>query len=100
MSLERRLQVLEWAARKRAWILEDDYDSEYRYVGWPLAALQGMDEHHRVIYLGSFSKALLPALRLGYMVVPPDLIDTFLTARTLIGHRPTAEQARHGRFHQ
>jgi GntR family transcriptional regulator/MocR family aminotransferase len=84
MSLARRLALLQWAAQADAWILEDDYDSEYRYAGRPLAALQGLDSNGRVIYIGTFSKVLFPGLRLGYMVVPPDLIDAFSRARTLI----------------
>src|SRR5690606_16830392 len=84
----------EWASRAGAWVLEDDYDSEYRYAGRPLAALQGLDRESRVIYLGTFSKVLLPALRLGYLVVPPDLVEAFLAARALIDrHSPILEQA-------
>lgn len=94
MSLPRRLALLEWASRAGAWVLEDDYDSEYRYAGRPLAALQGLDRESRVIYLGTFSKVLLPALRLGYLVVPPDLVEAFLAARALIDrHSPILEQA-------
>ena len=81
MSLKRRLELLEWASRANAWILEDDYDSEYRYVGRPLAALQGLDREKRVIYLGTFSKVMFPALRLAYLVVPPHLVDAFYAAR-------------------
>jgi GntR family transcriptional regulator/MocR family aminotransferase len=81
MSLRRRLKLLEWASRANAWILEDDYDSEYRYAGRPLAALQGLDRENRVIYLGTFSKVMFPALRLAYLVVPPDLVDAFYAAR-------------------
>jgi GntR family transcriptional regulator / MocR family aminotransferase len=83
MSLGRRLALLEWARRANAWVVEDDYDSEYRYAGRPLAALQGLDRDGRVIYLGTFSKALFPALRLGYLVVPPDLVDAFVAARAV-----------------
>ena len=83
MSLARRLQLLEWANRAGAWILEDDYDSEYRYAGRPLSSLQGLDIHDRVIYLGTLSKVLFPALRLGYLVVPSDLIDGFLSAKAI-----------------
>jgi GntR family transcriptional regulator/MocR family aminotransferase len=81
MSAARRLALLEWAARHDAWILEDDYDSEYRYVSRPLGALQGMDARDRVVYIGTFSKVLFPALRVGYLVVPPSLWDAFLDAR-------------------
>jgi GntR family transcriptional regulator/MocR family aminotransferase len=80
MSLKRRLELLEWASRADAWILEDDYDSEYRYAGRPLAALQGLDRENRVIYLGTFSKVMFPALRLAYLVVPSDLVDAFCAA--------------------
>ena len=83
MSLSRRLQLLEWASDTGAWILEDDYDSEYRYAGRPLASLQGLDRDARVIYLGTFSKVLMPGLRLGYMIVPPDLVNAFVSARAL-----------------
>jgi GntR family transcriptional regulator/MocR family aminotransferase len=94
MSLPRRLALLEWASRAGAWVLEDDYDSEYRYAGRPLAALQGLDSEGRVIYLGTFSKVLLPALRLGYMIVPPDLIEAFVAARALADrHSPALDQA-------
>lgn len=80
MSMARRQSLLEWARTTGAWVLEDDYDSEFRYVGRPLAALQGIDRENRVIYLGTMSKVLLPAVRLGYLVVPPDLIDAFVAA--------------------
>jgi GntR family transcriptional regulator / MocR family aminotransferase len=94
MSLPRRLALLDWANRTEAWILEDDYDSEYRYVGRPLAALQGLDRGGRVIYMGTFSKVLFPSLRLGYLVVPPDLVDTFVAARAVVGWcSPTIDQA-------
>ncbi|HEV3468952.1 MAG TPA: PLP-dependent aminotransferase family protein [Pyrinomonadaceae bacterium] len=94
MSLARRLALLEWAGRAGAWIIEDDYDSEYRYAGRPLAALQGLDREQRVVYLGTFSKVLFPALRIGYMVVPVDLVDAFRSARALSDrHSPTVEQA-------
>ncbi len=81
MSLARRLALLDWAQERGAWILEDDYDSEYRYAGRPLAALQGLDRAGRVIYVGSFSKVMFPSLRLGYLVLPPDLVDPFCRAR-------------------
>jgi GntR family transcriptional regulator/MocR family aminotransferase len=81
MTAARRLALLEWAATRGAWILEDDYDSEYRYVSRPLAALQGMDAHERVIYIGTFSKVLFPAVRIGYLVVPRPLVQRFLDAR-------------------
>jgi GntR family transcriptional regulator/MocR family aminotransferase len=94
MSLARRLSLLEWASRAGAWILEDDYDSEYRYSGRPLAALQGLDKEGRVIYLGTFSKILFPSLRLGYMVVPADLVAAFKNARAILSRfSPSLEQA-------
>jgi GntR family transcriptional regulator / MocR family aminotransferase len=81
MTAARRVALLAWAARTDGWIIEDDYDSEYRYVSRPLGALQGMDAHERVVYIGTFSKVLFPALRVGYMVVPPRLWDAFVHAR-------------------
>jgi GntR family transcriptional regulator/MocR family aminotransferase len=94
MSLSRRFALLDWANRSAAWILEDDYDSEYRYVGRPIAALQGIDTTDRVLYLGTFSKSLFPALRLGYLVVPPDLLDHFIAARLCSDtHSAALEQA-------
>jgi GntR family transcriptional regulator / MocR family aminotransferase len=94
MTLQRRLALLEWASASGAWILEDDYDSEYRYAGRPLAALQGLDTAGRVIYAGTFSKVLFPALRLGYLVVPSDLVDAFVAARALTDrHSPSVTQA-------
>jgi GntR family transcriptional regulator/MocR family aminotransferase len=80
MSLARRRAVLELAARERAWILEDDYDSELRYSGRPLASLQGLDSEQRVVYLGTFSKVLYPGIKIGYMVVPPPLVEPFRSA--------------------
>lgn len=94
MSLGRRLALLRWASRSGAWVIEDDYDSEYRYTGRPLEALQGLDNEGCVIYVGTFSKVLSPALRLGYLVVPPDLVDAFAAARELVDrHSPSLEQA-------
>ena len=94
MSLERRLALLEWADRAGAWVVEDDYDSEYRYSGRPLEALQGLDPAGDVVYVGTFSKVLSPGLRLGYLVAPPDLVDAFVAARELTDrHSPQVEQA-------
>ncbi|MEP6731288.1 MAG: PLP-dependent aminotransferase family protein [bacterium] len=94
MSLERRLALLAWARAAGAWILEDDYDSEFRYAGRPLAAVQGLDQTGHVIYTGTFNKILFPSLRLAYLVVPPALVDAFVTARALQeGHAPTFSQA-------
>ena len=81
MSASRRMQLLNWAARAGSWIIEDDYDSEYRYGSRPVASLQGMDADARVIYIGTFSKVLFPALRLGYLVIPKDLVPAFCVAR-------------------
>jgi GntR family transcriptional regulator/MocR family aminotransferase len=81
MSASRRFALLDWAARNDAWVLEDDYDSEFRYVSRPVGALQGMDARDRVIYMGTFSKALFPAVRVGYIVVPPSLWEGFLKSR-------------------
>lgn len=93
MSLSRRLELLEWASRSGAWILEDDYDSEFRFKGRPTSSLQGLDEYGRVIYIGTFSKVLAPTLRLGYIVLPPGLIDAFVTTSSLITrHPPSLEQ--------
>jgi GntR family transcriptional regulator/MocR family aminotransferase len=82
LSLERRLALLAWAAPARAWIIEDDYDSEYRYTGRPLASLHALDEGRRVLYVGSFSLMLYPSLRIGFIVAPPALVDVFLSAHT------------------
>jgi GntR family transcriptional regulator / MocR family aminotransferase len=81
MSISRRLALLEWAKRASAWIIEDDYDSEFRFESQPIASLQGLDTAGRVIYIGTFSKVLFPSLRLGYIVIPPDLVDPFMTVR-------------------
>ncbi|WP_082711798.1 PLP-dependent aminotransferase family protein [Burkholderia singularis] len=80
MSLPRRLKLLEWASAARAWIVEDDYDGEFRYSGFPLPALKHLDTHDRVLYAGSFSKVLAPGLSLGYLVVPKRLIPAFADA--------------------
>lgn len=84
MSAWRRLELLQWAQKSGAWIIEDDYDSEYRYATRPVASLQGLDTDSRVIYIGTFSKVLFPSMRLGYMVVPPDLVERFATIRHAI----------------
>jgi GntR family transcriptional regulator/MocR family aminotransferase len=81
MSATRRMLLLNWAARAGAWIIEDDYDSEYRFGSRPIASLQSMDADDRVIYVGTFSKVMFPALRLGYVVVPKDLVPAFSAAR-------------------
>ena len=93
MTATRRLELLEWAAQHSAWILEDDYDSEFRYVSRPLGSLQGMDANERVIYIGTFSKVLFPSIRVGYIVVPPSLWTDFVAAReTLDIFSPTLYQ--------
>jgi GntR family transcriptional regulator/MocR family aminotransferase len=89
MSAARRLQLLEWAQRSRAWIIEDDYDSEYRYGSLPIASLQGLDGNGRVIYIGTFSKVMFPSLRLGYLVIPFDLIERFAAMRQVMDICPT-----------
>ena len=81
MSAARRMLLLNWAMRSGAWIIEDDYDSEYRFGDRPIASLQGLDADARVIYVGTFSKVMFPALRLGYVVVPRDLVAVFAAAR-------------------
>ncbi|HEV2604602.1 MAG TPA: PLP-dependent aminotransferase family protein [Microvirga sp.] len=93
LSMARRLELLEWAKQSGAWIIEDDYDSEFRYSGQPLASLQGLDVGERVIYIGTFSKVLFPGLRLGFVVLPPDLVTAFQGARHLVDrHPPTLQQ--------
>jgi GntR family transcriptional regulator / MocR family aminotransferase len=89
LPLSRRLELLEWASRTGAWIVEDDCDGEYRYTGRPLSSLQGLDSENRVIYTGTFSKVLFPSLRIGYLVVPPDLVDAFIAGRVMIDLQPT-----------
>lgn len=89
MSLARRLKLLDWAQRTDGWVLEDDYDSEYRYAGRPLSALQGLDRDGRVVYAGSFSKVMFPSLRIGYLVVPADLAEPFRLARAALDDHPS-----------
>lgn len=92
MSMARRNALLAWARAQRAWVIEDDYDSELRYEGYPFPSLQGLDPD-RVIYLGTFSKILFPSLRLGYVIAPGDLVPAFCGARVLMDrHAPTADQ--------
>ena len=93
MSLARRLQLLDWARRSRALIFEDDYDSEFRYSGRPVPALQGLDRQGLVLFAGTFSKVLFPGLRIGYLVLPSDLIDSFAAAKSVLNrHAPPFEQ--------
>ena len=92
-------QLLDYAAAQGVWVIEDDYDSEFRYGARPLPALQGLDAHGRVIYLGTFSKTLFPALRLAYLVLPPDLVDAFARALSeLYREGQTPQQAVLARF--
>lgn len=88
MTAARRFRLLEWAQATGAWIIEDDYDSEYRYGSMPIASLQGLDANARVVYIGTFSKVLFPALRLGYVVIPPDLVEPFRAVRRVIDLAP------------
>jgi GntR family transcriptional regulator/MocR family aminotransferase len=90
--MARRTALVAWARENGSWIIEDDYDSELRYVGHPFPSLQGMDPT-RVVYLGTFSKVLFPALRFGYAIVPEPLVEAFAGARTLMDrHSPTVDQ--------
>jgi len=99
MSHRRRRQLLDYAAAQGVWVVEDDYDSEFRYGTRPLPALQGLDEHGRVIYLGTFSKTLFPSLRVAYLVLPPDLVEGFSRAlNELFREGHTMQQAVLARF--
>jgi GntR family transcriptional regulator / MocR family aminotransferase len=94
MSLPRRLAWIDFAARTRTWLIEDDYDSELRYHAQPLPSLQSLDRNNRVIYVGTFSKLLFPSLRLGYVVVPEKLLNVFEEVKHLIDdHLPLVDQA-------
>jgi GntR family transcriptional regulator/MocR family aminotransferase len=84
LSLTRRLELLAWAKRVKGWIIEDDYDSEFRFSGAPLAPMQTIDQNGRVIYVGTFSKVMFPSLRVGYLVVPPELINAYSAAVHLL----------------
>ena len=93
LSMRRRLELLAWARAHGAWIIEDDYDSEFRYVGRPLASLQGIDNDSRVIYVGTLSKMLFPGIRIGFAVVPRDLVDVFTAAKFVTDRQtPTLQQ--------
>ena len=94
MSAERRVELLSWAGRAGAWIIEDEYDAEYRYSGKPLASLHSLDRSGSVIYVGTFTKMLFNALRIGFIVVPERLVEAFRVARSFIDrHAPTLDQA-------
>jgi GntR family transcriptional regulator/MocR family aminotransferase len=94
MSLPRRLALLEQARQSGALLFEDDYDSEYRYSGRPVPALQGLDRDGSVLFAGTFNKVLFPSLRMGYLVIPPDLVDAFAATRSATSrHPPLLEQA-------
>ena len=99
LSLDRRLAVIEWARQRHAWIIEDDYDSEFHYEGRPTACVQGLDRHERTLYIGTFTKSMFPGLRIGYMVLPPQLVAPMTAARTLQdGHSPSLSQLTLARF--
>lgn len=99
LALDRRLALIEWAARHQAWIIEDDYDSEFHYAGKPTACVQGLDPHDRTIYIGTFTKSLFPGLRIGYVVLPPQLVKPMTIARTLLdGHSAPMAQLTLARF--
>lgn len=99
LALDRRLAAIEWARRHQAWIIEDDYDSEFHYAGKPTACVQGLDAHERTIYIGTFTKSLFPGLRIGYMVLPPQLVEPMTVARTLLdGHSAPIPQLTLARF--
>lgn len=89
MTLQRRIQLLKWAERRKIWVVEDDYDSEFRYSGSPLGALQGLDRHGMVFYVGTFSKVLFPSIRLGYVVVPSSLVEKFTRGKLVLDSHPT-----------
>ena len=84
MSASRRMQLLDWAQANGSWIIEDDYDSEFRYESRPISSLQGMDANARVIYIGTFSKVLFPSIRMGYLVIPEDLVERFASVRVAL----------------
>ena len=81
MSASRRMQLLDWSQSSGSWIIEDDYDSEFRYESRPISSLQGMDTNARVIYIGTFSKVMFPSVRVGYIVIPTDLVERFAAVR-------------------
>lgn len=99
LALDRRLAVIEWARQQQGWIIEDDYDSEFHYAGKPTACVQGLDPYERTIYIGTFTKSLFPGLRIGYMVLPSQLVAPMTVARTLLdGHSAPIPQLTLARF--
>lgn len=99
LSLERRLELIEWAEHNQAWIIEDDYDSEFHYAGKPTACVQGLDPYQRTIYIGTFTKSVFPGVRIGYMILPTQLVAPMTTARTLQdGHTAAISQLTLTRF--
>ena len=99
LALERRLELIHWAAEHGKWIIEDDYDSEFHYQGKPTACVQGLDKYRRTLYIGTFSKTLYPGLRMGYMVLPAELVKAFTYARSMMdGHTPQSLQLTLARF--
>ncbi|WP_280192712.1 PLP-dependent aminotransferase family protein [Delftia sp. PS-11] len=101
LSLQRRLELIGWAAEGGRWILEDDYDSEFHYDGLPTACVQGLDTQGRTLYIGTFGKTLFPGLRVGYMALPAQLVQAFTHARSILdGHTPPLTQLTLARFMQ
>ncbi|MBL5977713.1 PLP-dependent aminotransferase family protein [Comamonas sp. NyZ500] len=99
LALDRRLAAIAWAQQEQAWIIEDDYDSEFHYAGKPTACVQGLDQHERTIYVGTFTKSMFPGLRIGYMVLPTSLVAPMTVARTLLdGHSAAIAQLTLARF--
>lgn len=99
LALDRRLAAIAWAQQEQAWIIEDDYDSEFHYAGKPMACVQGLDQHERTIYIGTFTKSMFPGLRIGYMVLPTSLVAPMTVARTLLdGHSAPIAQLTLARF--
>jgi len=99
LTLERRLAAIDWARREQAWIIEDDYDSEFHYQGKPTPCVQGLDGGRRTVYIGTFSKSLFPGLRIGYLLLPPSLVAPMTAARSLQdGHSAALPQLTLARF--
>ena len=89
LSIERRMELIDWARENRAIIIEDDYDSEYRYAQRPIPSLQGLDQSERTVYIGSFSKVVFPSLSIGYAIVPRPMVDAWETALAIVGRPPS-----------